>query len=309
MEQPTHHQPKPRISFFSKRFLRKVKYANQLIWDRQDIYVPLRHYYSPLPEVKTIREIDARLAAAEGQDFGGIDFRPTQQRKLMNKLLEVYPKNFFQKAATKKRRYYYGMPNDQYWVNDAEVFAMMLRHLKPKRIIEIGSGYSTAVALDVSEEFKLNLDITCVEPDPVRLKQIMRPGDEERVTLIAEPVQNSDLSIYDKLKAGDILFIDSTHVSKFDSDVNFELFQILPRLKKGVWVHIHDITWPFDYKRHFFAAGGAWNETYIVRAFLQFNSAFEIALWPQYLYQEAPEYEKNRQLHGAGSGIWLKKIV
>src|SRR5690606_30211210 len=106
------------------------------------------------------------------------------------------------------------------------------------RLIEVGSGYSTAVTLDTNELFLENsIHVTCIDPHPELLLSLLKPGDRERITVIGTKVQDVDAAMFDSLSAGDVLFLDSTHVSKVDSDVNFLLFDVLPRLKPGVWIH------------------------------------------------------------------------
>jgi hypothetical protein len=120
------------------------------------------------------------------------------------------------------------------------------------------------------------------------------------------------------LETDDILFIDSSHVTKVGSDVNQILFNVLPALRPGVLVHIHDIFWPFEYPAVWYAEGRAWNEIYLVRAFLEYNSAFEIVLFLSYLERRRPELITalmplaRRRAAGSpnlgGSSLWLRKL-
>ena len=119
--------------------------------------------------------------------------------------------------------------------------------------------------------------MTFIEPFPDRLRRILRSGDE-RHTLLTMPVQDVPLRHFTGLETNDILFIDSSHVVKIGSDVNWLLTNVLPALNRGVIVHIHDIFWPFGYPDAWLVEGRAWNEVYVVQAFLQFNSAFDV-LW------------------------------
>ena len=114
----------------------------------------------------------------------------------------------------------------------------MVRWLEPKRIIEVGSGFSTAKLLDTAELFLPSLELTCVEPNPERLRALIEPDD--RVDIIAAPVQEVPLEKLTSLEDGDVLFIDSTHVAKAGSDVRWLYLHVLPRLASGVVVHIHD---------------------------------------------------------------------
>jgi len=112
---------------------------------------------------------------------------------------------------------------------------------------------------------------------------LLKPQDRATSTIIADKVQNVGLDVFESLEADDILFIDSSHVSKIGSDVNFLFFEVLPRLQPGVYVHVHDVVYPFEYPEKWVYDGWAWNEAYLLRAFLMFNDRFEIVLDPSYL--------------------------
>jgi hypothetical protein len=130
------------------------------------------------------------------------------------------------------------------------------------------------------------------------------------VRLLQSKVQDVPLSTFDALQAGDILFIDSSHVSKVASDVNHVLFNVLPRLASGVLVHFHDVYYPFEYPRFVHYQGIAWNEAYLLRAFLSFNSAFEVVLFntyletahPELVYEAMPLCRKN-----PGGSLWIRR--
>jgi hypothetical protein len=139
----------------------------------------------------------------------------------------------------------------------------------------------------------------------------MKPDDLERVTLIEKDLQQVDSELFSELEANDILFIDSSHVSKLDSDVNHLFFRILPVLKSGVFIHFHDVFYPFEYPLDWVYEGRAWNEAYLLRAFLQFNNKFQIQLMNTFIdcfhkekyFREMPLVQKN-----PGGSIWLKKL-
>lgn len=160
----------------------------------------------------------------------------------------------------------------------------MMRRARPARVIEVGSGFSSLAMLDTNERFFDGaVELTFIEPNAERLLSQLRPGDERRAEIITSPVQEVDLSGFERLSAGDILFIDSSHVAKVGSDVNHLVFSVLPRLAPGVLVHFHDVPYPFEYPEDWIHYGFAWNEAYLLRALLQFNSAFRIVLWNSYV--------------------------
>ena len=174
----------------------------------------------------------------------------------------------------------------------------MMREFRPKRIIEIGSGFSSALMLDVNEKHFNNLiDLTFIEPYPDRLNKLVKPND--KANIIPQKLQDVDFNIFTKLEENDIFFIDSSHVSKAGSDVNSIIFNVLPLLKKGVLIHFHDIFYPFEYPEKWYKEGRYWNEAYILRAFLQFNSVFKIIYWLDWLKKGGQN----------GGSIWLIKRI
>ena len=204
----------------------------------------------------------------------------------------------------------YGTENGSFPGGDAVFVGAIMRTFAPRRIIEIGSGNSTACMLDWRDRLGLrDLRITCIEPDPVRLRSILRPGDD--VTIIEDIVQKVDLRVFDVLEDKDVLFIDSTHVLKTGSDVHYELFQVLPRLRPGVIVHFHDCAYPFEYQRErVFDMNFSWNEAYAVRAFLMYNACFNVLFWNSMFYRLCPPQMRETFAtlsRNPGGGLWLRK--
>jgi hypothetical protein len=138
----------------------------------------------------------------------------------------------------------------------------------------------------------------------------MLPGDEKRMELIPRLVQDVDRGIFQELQANDILFIDSSHVSKAGSDVHLLVFDVLPRLASGVYVHIHDIFYPFEYPKNWIYDGRSWNEAYLIRAFLQHNSDFEIYCFGSYLDRYAQKDLAELLptcLKAPGQSLWIRR--
>ena len=193
-------------------------------------------------------------------------------------------------------------------------------YFKPKRYFEIGCGYSTALAIDTDEKsLSDNIEYLLIDPHPQRLFDLLNDTDfkSKNICVKEDIVQKIDPVTFDNLEANDFLFIDSTHISKLGSDVNYILFEIFPRLKSGVVIHIHDIYFPFEYYfKRFLEEGIAFNELYVLRAFLMNNNDYEIISWPNYLFtinsnwfkQNAPNIfeQETSDKEGAGS-IWLRK--
>lgn len=196
---------------------------------------------------------------------------------------------------------------------DAFLLHSIIREYNPKHIIEIGSGYSTAVMLDANEYYMGGqIDITCIEPYPERLFSILKDGDDKILSLRKDFVQNIILDEFDNLEENDILFIDSSHVAKMGGDVPYEYFNILPRLKKGVIIHIHDIFYPFTYPDKWIVGGRAYNEAFILRALLMNNNAYKMIFFNNMIYQLCSDryraiFNRCNLAEGVGSSIWLKK--
>jgi len=203
-------------------------------------------------------------------------------------------------------RYYF--QNDFFGKGSGIILYSMMRTLKPKRIIEIGSGFSSALMMDVNDLFFDNkLKITFIEPYPKRLYSLISEKDKANYQVIPEIVQNVDLEMFKKLEPNDILFIDSSHVVKAGSDVQHIFFKILPELKSGVYIHFHDIFYPHEYpKQWVFDVGRSWNENYFLTAFLMYNNQFKIVLLANYLWHHHKNYLKDIEADG-GSSAWLKK--
>ena len=186
----------------------------------------------------------------------------------------------------------------------------MLREFKPRRIIEIGSGYSSSVMLDTAEFFLDNsIDFTFIEPYPELLYSLIKESDKKH-TFIPARLQDVDRDIFRSLDINDILFVDSTHVSKLGSDVNRIIFEILPILQKGVLIHFHDIFWPFEYPSDWVKKGYAWNEAYILRAFLEFNESFEVLFFASFLHKYHHNwFEENMPLYlkNTGGNFWMRR--
>jgi len=164
--------------------------------------------------------------------------------------------------------------------------------------------------LDTNEHFfKNSIKLTFIEPYIDRLKSLLKENDYETTTIIEKDVQGVNVEVFEKLNAGDILFIDSTHVVKTGSDVNYIFFEILPKLKSGVLIHFHDIFYPFEYPKDWVFKGRNWNEDYFLRAFLMYNNEFEIKLFSDYLHKHHKHIFDNMSLcfKNAGGNLWLIK--
>jgi predicted O-methyltransferase YrrM len=265
------------------------------------------HFYSPIPNADEVRKRESELFGEPPRTLPGIDLREDAQLALVDQLKDFYGEMPFPRVKSDSMRYWFD--NWAYSYGDAILLYSMLRHVRPRRVIEIGSGFSSAAMLDTNERF---LDrataLTFIDPDPSTVRALLKP--EDTAEIIAKPVQDVPLSRFDELEADDFLFVDSTHVAKTGSDVNRILFDILPRLKDGVWVHFHDMFYPFEYPKEWVYEGRAWNEDYIVRAFLEFNAAFRIELFATYLARFHRDWFARHMplcLENPGGALWIRK--
>ena len=272
---------------------------------------PPGHFSSPIPNIRDLLSREEGLFDQNVRDIPGIDLREQQQINLLQALAEYYVDLPFTPKSIGPRRYYY--ENDFFSYGDAIILFSMLRHYRPRRVIEIGSGFSSAVMLDTNELFLGDsTDLTFVEPNPDRLLGLLKDNREDECYVIQKRIQDIDLSVVESLDENDFLFVDSSHVLKVGSDVGYIVFHVLPRLKRGVMVHFHDIPWPFEYPREWLRRGIIWNETYFLRSFLQYNNAFQILYFNAYIYQFHREILGQKMplcLRNPGGSLWLKKAV
>ncbi len=257
-------------------------YQENLRW-KQYSRVPPGHFYSPIVNVPEIREKENSIWNEEVSNVVGVNLEIEERLALLKKFSDYYLELPFKDTKSEGLRYYF--ENTFYSYTDAIILYSFIRHYKPKRIIELGSGFTSAVMLDVNElYFKNNIDIRFIEPYPNRLLALMKEGDNSDNKLITKNAQDVDLELFKTLEKGDILFVDSTHIVKTGSDVNYILFSILPILKKGVLIHFHDIFFLFEYPKKWVYGGHNWNETYFLRAFLMYNNHFKIRLFSHFIH-------------------------
>ena len=267
------------------------------------MFVPPGHFYSPIPSREDVDAYRATRKPPFPTHLGGIDLRIEDQVRLLSEFKASYDEAPFSEEKSDATRYWYR--NDFFGYGDGLALYCMLRRLDPARVIEIGSGFSSGVMLDTAERFLGGRpQLTFVEPYPDRLRALMRPGDESHCRLIDRPVQQVPLEEFESLAGNDLLFIDSSHVSRVGSDVNYLFFEILPALASGVTVHIHDIAYPFDYPLRWVEEGRAWNEAYLLRAFLEFNDEFEIVFYNNLLTHVArDQIHRDFPLWARGGGL------
>lgn len=277
------------------------------VWDRFQVTPVSHHYYHPVFDV---HKLPANLWKTKDPLYG-IDFNEDGQLSLLKQF----------KYQEELRQIPFDKPSDHlvfYHLNrsfenaDAEMFYNMIRHYKPRRVIEIGSGHSTRIAklaLDKNENDGYSSKHLCIEP--YEMPWLEQLGVDE---VIRRKVEDVDPRFFDELEARDILFIDSSHVLRTGGDVFVEYLHILPTLKPGVLVHIHDIFLPYEYPKNWLVNERRfWTEQYLLQAFLVCNREFEILSAVHWLARDhsdllagvCPAYSK---LGGAPGSFWIRRV-
>jgi len=260
--------------------------------DRWGYHIRPIHYYEPLPDFRAIttEQIERRHI------YPAIDFGWNEQLTLLNELT-AYRDELNALAFDFDNAYFNGF--------DAAIYYSLIRHLKPMRIIEIGGGHSTQLATKALAANGSGA-LTCIEPYPEERLN----GASLKIELIQKCVEEIDVDFFTSLEANDILFIDSSHTVKFGSDVCYEFLEILPRLKLGVWIHVHDIFFPHDYPAEWLLKRRlALNEQYLLEAFLSFNTAFAPHLANYWLSLEYPEEAARVWTTRGSSSFWMKRVA
>ncbi len=297
-----------------RRMIKKLPYLREVFLERDQLRAQLSalefppgHYSSPHPCIEEIRRKEAEIFDRIPRELPAIDLNEERQMALFQKFKEYYKEQPFD--AHKKAGLRYFFENRAYGSHDAIVLYGFIRETCPRKIIEVGSGYSSCVILDTNELFFDNtISCTFIDPDPGALLSLITEKDKTRIQLIPSKVQDVGLDLFLELTAGDILLIDSSHVAKVNSDVNYLFFEVLPRIRSGVYIHFHDIGYPFEYPSTWIYRGRAWNEAYVLRAFLQYNHAFEIQYYSTFVAKcHGDELAKEMPLCKHGVSIWIKK--
>lgn len=271
---------------------------------------PPGHFYSPIPSLYDLeKQADVLWPGESPKELPGVELRPDEQLATFSQIAKLANAFEIYEQPTEPWRYY--SDNVAYGAGDALTLHGMLRMIRPRRLIEIGSGHSSAMTLDTVEHYLGGqTELTFIEPYPELLESLLHPGDRAAITIVPSQLQRVPLDTFAALQDGDVLFIDSTHVLKTGSDVAWLYSTILPALNEGVWVHIHDMFYPFEYPQAWVMEGRAWSEVYLVRAFLAFNSDFEVVLFNDWLgqfHRDRIEAELPAMLANTGGALWLRR--
>ena len=262
-------------------------------------FVRFQPYYWPIPDRRSLTD----SLWSRKSDLPGVDMNEAGQLAL----LDEFRTSFGNEFATVDRGF---------GEVDAQVLHGMLRKYKPVKMIEVGSGNSThvsanALLLNAAENpGRPPCGFTAIEPHPA---PDIRAGFPGLTRLLERRVQDVPLETFAELRENDVLFIDSSHVLAIGSDVQYEFLEIIPRLKPGVLVHVHDIFLPAEYPKPWVVAGRFWDEQYLLQAFLAFNGNFEV-LWaghwmhlnhPDQLRAAFTTYDRAKAAPGS---FWMRRV-
>ena len=276
------------VSFVSHFVLHNIVQRTSALWERLGLYVAEIHFYQPVPDV---RELKQRKDIWENEStLIGIEINVSRQLDFVRRVFPSFEKEYRFPVQQTNVPFEFFIGNDTFGPVDAEVAHSMVRHFLPRKIIEIGSGRSTYLlaraCLLNKEKSGIETELLVVNPCP---NATLLRGFPGLSSVRQEKCENVELDFFLQLSAGDILFIDSTHVVKTGGDVNYLYLEVLPRLASGVNVHVHDIFLPREYPREWVLKSRRYfSEQYLLRAFLLFNYAFEVLWCGSYMHLHYP---------------------
>jgi predicted O-methyltransferase YrrM len=278
---------------------------NEFAQQRFGTPVPLGHYYSPLPDIHELERRMARWNVAGW--FDPIRWDVSKQAAFLQKLLPYKAESEKLPSAAAIAKQGYGLG---YGEVESQILYCMIRNYQPRQVIEVGAGVSTYFILHAGAENAAAPSVTSIEPYPSQ--KIIDLAERKNISLIHDQVQNVPLSTFQSLGASDILFIDSSHSSKLDSDVNWLYLELLPRLNPGVVIHIHDIVFPYltTPPDHFMLRHSMiWNECTVLKALLTQNNAFEVLMCQSQIHHEKQEALRDFAVrYSFPSSLWLRKV-
>jgi hypothetical protein len=274
------------------KMIRKVIWSRSIFefFQRMGVNFTKKHFYSPIPDTMELNQRE-ELWTREST-LAGIDMNIGGQLHFVERIFPEYKDElkFKVNKADTKAPYEFYLNNSGFGLGDAGVLHLMIRHFKPRAIIEVGSGNSTlvsAAAVLKNQEDGFPCRLTAIEPYP---REYLKEGFPGLDGLKVEKAENVEIDFFMQLGEDDILFIDSSHVMRIGNDVNFLYLEVLPRLKKGVIVHIHDIFLPYHYPKEGVIQNRTfWTEQYLLQAFLCLNNVYEVLFANYYMFKEYPD--------------------
>ncbi|HET7268579.1 MAG TPA: class I SAM-dependent methyltransferase [Oleiagrimonas sp.] len=270
------------------------------------VFPVLDHYYEPQFDFR-----DLKQDLSEKRALPGIDWNVSSQLDFLGHL--AFAAELENVPAAKIDVLEFHHNNGAFEFGDADMWYQVIRSMKPRKIVEIGSGHSTLMATRAIKRNREDMsgyacDHVCIEPYE------MPWLDQLDVSVVRSKVEDVDMSVFTGLGDGDLLFIDSSHIIRPQGDVLFEYLEILPRLGKGVVVHIHDIFTPRDYPEQWIKGEvRMWNEQYLLEAFLTHNASWEVLGSVNYLhgnhYDQFKKISPSSTPQRGGGSIYLRKVA
>lgn len=275
------------------------------------LWVPAGHFYSPLVNSNDPHAHAAmRLEANPADNAAALGLDEAELLRWFSIVAGCYDPLPFQESDRAGSLYHYANP--AFPLFDALALAAIMRENQPRRYIEVGCGYSSCAAIDINERYcRGRVEMTFLDPHPETLLDLLPEESHYRLAVRRSKLQDAPLGMFASLAAGDILFIDSSHVAKTGSDVLDYLFRIFPALAPGVLIHVHDIFFPFEYPEAWIAGQNrSWNEAYFLRAFLEANPRYKVLFFSDWIYkcrrallsQAMPLCVTHR-----GGSLWIEK--
>lgn len=300
---------KDRVATFTAEILRTYINSGEYrkyfrLWESCGVHVTPVHFYFPIPDT---RELSATLWERPSA-VPGLDLNERAQLELLSSFRRFRPE--YDSVPIQEQEdpgeFYFSNPN--FGGTDALVLYCMIRHFQPAAVIEVGSGFSSRM---IRRAVRTNRRgrVTCIDP----FADSGLPEWFPEATVRREPVQEVDLSIFEGLCPGDILFIDSSHVARIGSDVNYLFLEVIPRLQPGVIVHVHDISLPMEMRKEWVLDEMRfWTEQYLLQAFLAFNRHFEVLMANGYLELRQPGALRAAFPHSpwwGGGSFWMRRVA
>jgi predicted O-methyltransferase YrrM len=287
-----------------KEILKNASFALFDVAQRFGFFILPVHYYVPLASTRQLRA--TKEFWNHPIDMSCLPMSDTGQQKILAEWFKP-----FEPEYRRNRTYLEAVQQRSgpgYGYIEAQALHGFIRRTRPTRVLEIGSGVSTAcmlAALRANEaQHGKRFEMTCIEPNPYPWLA------KAPVRLIPKPVEQTDLSVFDQLEAGDLLFIDSSHAVRPCGDVSKIYLEVLPRLKSGVNVHIHDIYIPYAFGRDVDQSYLQWMETALLISTLAHSKRYNVLLCMSYMHyvdpaslrNAFPEYRPQPNDHGLQAG-------
>ncbi|MEZ5380132.1 MAG: class I SAM-dependent methyltransferase [Acidimicrobiales bacterium] len=244
-----------------------------------------RHFYSQIPDVRSLRSSEGWRQPRSMYGIAGASIE--EQVGFVNEVCErearSTPSDLYERSVAANGE------DGGFGLVEAAFLYCFIRATRPRRVVQVGCGVSTAVILEAATSVGHDIAVTCVDPFPTPYLQRLGEVDP-RVSVVAERAQDVALDVLTDLGPGDLFFMDSTHTVKPDSEVNRVVFEVLPRLDPDIWVHVHDIYFPFDYAPDLLSNDlFFWSETALLYSFLVNNPGYRLCVAQSMIHHEQPE--------------------